>query len=58
MSDKNKLGDQKTGVNAIATDEYAGKAGSYLIDPITGQRTPKDRPKETDDPIIEIYEGE
>lgn len=25
---------------AIATDEYAGKGGSYLYDPTTGKRTP------------------
>lgn len=25
---------------AISNDEYNGKAGSYLYDPVTGKRTP------------------
>lgn len=30
----------KDALDAIRTDEYAGKGGSYLFDPITGKRTP------------------
>lgn len=37
----------KTLEQAIATDEYAGKAGSYTFDPETGKRTPtQQQPKD------------
>ncbi|MFC7515095.1 hypothetical protein ACFQUU_08775 [Herbaspirillum sp. GCM10030257] len=31
----------------IATDEFAGKGGSYILDPATGKRTPVPQPEET-----------
>jgi hypothetical protein len=31
---------QKDLAEAMATDEHAGKGGSYVFDPATGKRTP------------------
>lgn len=31
---------QKDVLETIATDEHAGKGGSYVFDPLTGKRTP------------------
>ncbi|WP_194720821.1 hypothetical protein [Noviherbaspirillum malthae] len=31
----------------IATDEFAGKGGSYIFDPATGTRSPAPQPEET-----------
>ena len=31
---------QKTALEAIKTDEYAGQGGSFVFDPATGKRTP------------------
>lgn len=30
----------KSAIEAITTDEHAGKSGSYLFNPATGKRTP------------------
>lgn len=35
-------GPQKDLSEAMATDEYAGKGGSYTFDPATGKRTPSE----------------
>lgn len=29
-------------LQAIVTDEHAGKGGSFVLDPVTGKRTPAD----------------
>ncbi len=31
----------KSSIDAITTDEHAGKSGSYIFNPATGKRSPK-----------------
>lgn len=37
----------KTPADVIASDEFAGKGGSYIFDPKTGTRSPAHQPEET-----------
>ena len=37
----------KTPADVIASDEFAGKGGSYIFDPKTGTRSPAPQPEKT-----------
>jgi len=38
---------KKHAAEVIASDEFAGKGGSYIFDPKTGTRSPAPQPEET-----------
>lgn len=38
---------KKAAIDVLARDEFAGKGGSYIFDPITGTRSPAPQPEAT-----------